>query len=59
MENNADPFVIAKAATVEEGTVVSMEKGKPNAVKVPNICEQFGIPCIDLEKFMEQENWRF
>ena len=54
----ADPFVIAKAA-VTECTVVTMEQLKPNAVKIPNICDHFGIPCMTLEDFMETEGWEF
>ena len=55
---NADPFIIARAA-VEERTVVTMEKLKDNAAKIPNICNHFGIDCITLEEFMELENWKF
>lgn len=54
----ADPFVIAKAAT-SGGTVVTLEEYKPNAAKIPNICEHFGIPCLSLEEFMEAEGWEF
>ncbi len=55
---NADPFVIAKAA-VTERTVVTMDQRHPNAVKIPNICDHFGIPCMTLEDFMETEDWEF
>lgn len=55
---NADPFVIAKAA-LTEGTVVTMERIRPNAAKIPNICDHFGIPCMTLEEFMESEGWEF
>lgn len=55
---NADPFVIAKAA-VERRTVVTMEQLKRNAVKIPNICEHFAVPCLSLEEFMEAEGWEF
>lgn len=55
---NADPFVIAKAA-VTEGTVVTMEQLRPNAVKIPNICDHFDIRCMTLEDFMETEGWQF
>ena len=54
----ADPFVIAKAKVIN-GCVVSQEKLKENAANIPNVCEYFGISCIDLEKFMENENWQF
>ena len=55
---NADPFVIAKAA-VNECAVVTMERLRPNAAKIPNICGHFGIECMSLEDFMEEEGWVF
>lgn len=54
----ADPFVIACAA-IKGATVVTQEKLKPHAAKVPNVCEHFHIPWTDLEGFMKQENWNF
>jgi hypothetical protein len=56
--HNADPFVIAKAAT-DGFTVVTMEKLKPNAAKIPNICKHFNVPCMTLEEFMAAEGWQF
>jgi hypothetical protein len=50
--------VIAKAKVVG-GCVVTQEKKKPQAAKIPNVCEHFGIHCVNLEGFMEQENWTF
>lgn len=55
---NADPFVIAKAR-VSQLPVVTMEQFRPNAVKIPNICQHFGIECLSLEEFMEAEGWQF
>jgi hypothetical protein len=55
----ADPFVVARAMLLEGGCVVTNEKHTPNAAKLPNVCETFKIECIDLEGFMERENWRF
>ncbi len=55
---NADPFVIAKAA-INEFTVVTLEQLRPNAVKIPNICDHFGIPWMSLEDFMDAEDWEF
>ena len=43
----ADPFVIA-CAHAHKGTVVTQEKLKPNAAKIPNVCDHFKVPCIDL-----------
>ncbi len=56
--HNADPFVIAKAA-VEGRAVVTMELLKPNAAKIPNICQHFKVKCLSLEHFMEEEGWAF
>jgi Domain of unknown function (DUF4411) len=50
---NADPFVIARAAATDS-TVVTMERFKENATKIPNICRHFHIPCMTLEEFMKQ-----
>jgi hypothetical protein len=54
----ADPFVIA-AAWVKGGTVVTQESLKPNAAKIPNVCDHFGVPLTDLEGFMSSQNWKF
>ncbi len=55
---NADPFVIAKAHSIQ-GTVVTLEGAPPNAAKIPNICQHFGVRCLNLEQFMEEEGWQF
>jgi hypothetical protein len=54
----ADPFVIA-CAKVRKGTVVTEENYKPNAAKIPNVCEHFKIPCVNLEQFMREQKWEF
>lgn len=54
----ADPFVIARAY-VSEAHVITMEEMQENAAKIPNICEHFNISCLNLEQFMEKENWTF
>lgn len=54
----ADPFVIA-CAKIKGGTVVTEEQLKPQAAKIPNVCAHFKVPCIDLEKFMQQQAWAF
>ncbi|RZI70387.1 MAG: DUF4411 family protein, partial [Pseudomonas sp.] len=55
---NADAFIVARAFAIG-GSVVTAERFKPNAVKLPNICDHFKIPCLDLERFMEEEGWEF
>ncbi len=54
----ADPYVIAKAK-IADACVVTQEKLKPNAAKIPNVCDHFKIPCVDLEGFMKREGWTF
>jgi hypothetical protein len=54
----ADPFVIACAA-VRNGAVVTEEKFKQNAAKIPNVCAHFQVDCIDLEGFMRAVVWSF
>jgi hypothetical protein len=54
----ADPFVIA-AARVCSGCVVTEEAKKPNAARIPNICEHFGISCNSIEGFLEAKGWKF
>ena len=56
--NNADPFVVAKAA-VTDGTVVTLESNLPNASRMPNICDHFDVQWLNLEDFMETEGWEF
>ena len=70
-KNYADPFIIAKAMSLkdanEESCVVSDEKyaNKDNSgnsqgpPKIPDICKYFGIPCISVEQFMVDMNWKF
>ncbi|WP_291158281.1 DUF4411 family protein [Gemmatimonas sp. UBA7669] len=48
-KSSADPFVIA-LALLREATVVTQEKpsGGPGKVKIPDVCQRLGIPCIPL-----------
>lgn len=54
----ADPFVVA-AAKHYPGTVVTEERLKPNAAKIPNICQRFRVPYLNLEAFMDSQGWRY
>lgn len=54
----ADPLIIARAEYIE-GTVVTTEKFKPNAFKIPNICQKREVQCLDLFSFMKKEGWKF
>jgi len=39
--------------------VVTQEKYKENAAKIPNVCVFFDVACIYLEGFMEKESGQF
>lgn len=54
----ADPFVVA-CAKVKEGCVVTEETFKPNAAKIPNVCEYFEVDCTNIEGFLASNGWRF
>ena len=54
----ADPFIIAKAK-ISKACVVTQEKFTKNAARIPNVCAHFSISCLNLEGFMEKENWTF
>lgn len=54
----ADPFMIA-AAKVKKGCVVTEEVLKPNAAKIPNVCQHFNIDCTNIQGFMKREDWKF
>lgn len=54
----ADPFLVAKSRSIS-GCVVTQEKYKGNSARIPNICEYFNVKCVDLEGFMEIENWEY
>jgi len=54
----ADPFVIAKAKI--KGAIAVTEEDRPeNGVRIPNICDRFGIGCEKLKGFFVRENWTF
>lgn len=52
----ADPWIIAKAKSIG-ATVVTHESlvaTNTKKVKVPNICNQFSVPCINTFQFLRQ-----
>lgn len=55
-ENAADPWIIILAIT-NKLTVITEEKKKSNAHKIPNVCEYYGIECINLLGLFENEGW--
>lgn len=55
----ADPFVIARAKKIPGGCVVTTERRRQNAAKIPNVCEVVGVDWVNLEGLMEKEQWMF
>ncbi|KAF0110312.1 MAG: hypothetical protein FD149_2670 [Rhodospirillaceae bacterium] len=56
--SGADPFVIALAASTNPVMTVVTEE-HPGKVRIPDVCRDERIPCIDLADLIEQENWQF
>lgn len=54
----ADPFVIASARACS-GCVVTEEAIREDAVRIPGVCEYFGIECTNMEGFMRLQGWTF
>jgi len=50
----ADPFLIA-IAKVREGIIVTQETFIEGGARIPTICKDLNIQCINLEKFFELE----
>jgi hypothetical protein len=50
--------LIAKAKVLNI-CVVTEEKLKDNAAKIPNVCQNFDVCCMNLEQFMQKERWSF
>lgn len=57
----ADPWIIAKAKTLGATVVTHEAVVAPNArkVKVPNICQQFDVSCLNTFQFLRELNARF
>jgi hypothetical protein len=54
----ADPFLVARGA-IQGASVVTEETLKPNAAKVPNVCEHFGVRSTNVQGFLVEVGWRF
>lgn len=59
---DADPFIIAKARALGElfvRTAVVTEEAPNNPANIPQVCQRFGISCIDLQQMMVELGWQF
>jgi hypothetical protein len=57
MRGSADPFVVALAAE-RSLTVVTAEGSKPTKPKIPDVCRDLSIPCINLVEVFRREGWQ-
>lgn len=67
----ADPFVIALAVemgsdpqktldpVIKERIIVTEEKLRGNKVKIPLVCNEYDIKCIDIIEMCRVEGWKF
>lgn len=51
---SADPFLVA-AGKIHGVTVVTQETRNTSAVRIPHVCDEQGVSCINLERFLELE----
>lgn len=60
-ESGGDPWVIALAQDIQDCIVVTQEKFSRNEdrPKIPNVCKDLGIECINLLELIKRENWIF
>lgn len=60
-ESGGDPWVIALAQDIQDCIVVTQEKFSRNEdrPKIPNVCKDLGIECINLLGLIKRENWIF
>lgn len=60
-QSGGDPWVIALAQDIQNCVVVTQEKFSRNKdrPKIPNVCENLGIECINLLELIKRENWIF
>jgi hypothetical protein len=67
----ADPFVIALAIEIEKDSkqalfhdmrkniIVTEEKLVRDRIRIPFVCREYGIECIELLQLFEKEGWKF
>jgi len=57
-KSSADPWVIALAQSFQNCAVVTQEKfsSNENKPKIPDVCQDLGIECIELATLIGREN---
>lgn len=54
----ADPFIVA-SAKIKTAFVVTQEIRVKSGARIPNVCSDFKVDCINLEQFFEKENIKY
>jgi len=56
----ADPFIIA-LAIIRNCVIVTQEiwTNSPKRTKIPNVCKDYGIECIDILSMIRELKWKF
>jgi hypothetical protein len=54
----ADPFVIA-AAKIHNSCLITDESLKKGGARIPTLCQDFGIECINVEDFLKREDLKY
>ena len=52
LRSRADPFVIATAKVVGATVVTSEGRGTEDKPRIPYVCDQLGVPCVDIFEFV-------
>ena len=53
--SNGDPFLVATAMSIADSIIVTNEKpGGKGSSKMPNVCRNYGIECINLLEFIDR-----
>lgn len=55
----ADPFVIALAKCYGHTVVTEEKRGVKTPPRIPFVCQECCVPCINLAEMIEQERWTF
>jgi hypothetical protein len=56
-KSSGDAFLIATA--MKHRLIVVTEERKSSPKKIPQVCQNLGIDCININELCERENWRF
>jgi uncharacterized protein DUF4411 len=57
--NQADPWVVAMGVVIPSTVVTNERSSNGPRPKIPNVCEHFGVECIDLLAFIRRQGWTF